>query len=160
MVDGLGFVGALRANGCSPEGKRALLAGAGGAGSAIALALVEAGVAELGIHDPDAVRRDGLIARLNGLGKARIVAGSSDPDGFELVCNATPLGMKEGDPLPFYASRLSPQAFVGCVITAPAISPLIAAARERGCETSTGSQMYLALQESMVDFLLFADRKA
>lgn len=160
MVDGLGFVGALRSNGCDPKGRRALLVGAGGAGSAIALALVEAGVVELAIHDPDAARRDRLIARLNGLGKARVFAGSADPAGFDLVANATPLGMKEGDPLPLDVTRLSPQAFVGCVITSPAVSPLIAAARELGCGTSTGSQMYLALQESMVDFLLFNEAKA
>ena len=48
--------------------------------------------------------------------------------------------------------------FVGCVITAPAVSPLVAAARRLGCPTSTGGDMYEALQGSMVDFLLFNDQ--
>ena len=47
--------------------QRALLVGAGGAGSAISWALVEAGVAELAIHDIDTTRRDGLIQRLAAL---------------------------------------------------------------------------------------------
>ena len=68
MVDSLGFVGAARAKGMDPKGMRALLVDAGGAGSAIALELVEAEVRELAIHDSDAERRDALIGRLNGLG--------------------------------------------------------------------------------------------
>ncbi len=67
IVDGLGFVGAARAHGRDPKGRRALLVGAGGAGSAIALALVEAGVSELALHDEDPKRRDALIGRLNAL---------------------------------------------------------------------------------------------
>jgi shikimate dehydrogenase len=154
MVDGLGFVGAVRAKGYDPKGKRALQIGAGGAGSAIALALVDAGVRELAIHDEDSARRDSLISRLNALGKARVVAGSPDPTDFDLVANATPAGMKAGDPLPVDVSKLSPTTFVGCVITVPAVSPIIEAARKLGCPTSTGTDMFHALQEPMVDFLL------
>lgn len=69
MVDGLGFLGAARAKGIDPRGMRALLVGAGGAGSAIALALVEAGVSELAVHDTSAKRRDALIHQLNGSAK-------------------------------------------------------------------------------------------
>ncbi|MFA6265072.1 MAG: shikimate dehydrogenase [Pseudolabrys sp.] len=159
MVDGLGFVGAVRNAGFDPNGKRALLVGAGGAGSAIALALVEAGVSELAIHDGMADRRDNLIARLNGLGRAKVSVGSTDPAGFELVGNATPAGMKAGDPYPVDVSKLTPAMFVGCVITVPAVSPLVEAARKLGCKTSTGTDMYRALQSAMVDFLLFADQK-
>lgn len=158
IVDGLGFVGAVRANGGDPTGKRALQIGAGGAGSAIAMALVEAGVRSLAIHDTDVARRDQLIARLKTLGKAEIHAGTADPSGFDLVANATPLGMKEGDPLPVDVSKLTSGTFVGCVITSPAVSPLIEAARRRGCPTSTGTDMYNALQSSMLDFLLARDR--
>lgn len=156
-VDGLGFVGAVRANGYDPTGKCALLVGAGGAGSAIAMALVEAGVRSLAIHDNEAARRDQLIAKLATLGKAGIGPGSADPSGFELVANATPLGMKAGDPLPLDASKLKASTFVGCVITSPAVSPLVEAARRLGCKTSTGTEMYNALQSSMVDFLLARD---
>ncbi|WGD49414.1 shikimate dehydrogenase [Bradyrhizobium sp. CB1650] len=157
IVDGLGFVGAVRARGGNPAGKRALQIGAGGAGSAIALALVEAGVRSLAIHDTDVVRRDQLIAKLKTLGRAEIHVGSADPTGFDLVANATPLGMKAGDPLPVGVSRLNSATFVGCVITNPAVSPLIEAARSKGCATSTGTDMYNALQSSMIDFLLAHD---
>ncbi|WP_407192437.1 shikimate dehydrogenase family protein [Bradyrhizobium sp. STM 3566] len=156
-VDGLGFVGAVRASGYDPAGKRALLVGAGGAGSAIAMALVETGVRTLAIHDNDVARRDQLIGKLKTLGKAEIGPGSADPTGFDLVANATPLGMKAGDPLPLDVSKLNERTFVGCVITSPVISPLVEAARRLGCKTSTGSEMYNALQSSMVDFLLQSD---
>ncbi|WP_102227121.1 shikimate dehydrogenase family protein [Acidimangrovimonas sediminis] len=158
MIDGYGFVQAMRQNGCEPKGKRALLIGAGGAGSAIAYELVTSGVAELAIHDGDAARRDRLIARLTGRGGVRVFAGSPDPTGFTLVCNATPAGMKDGDPLPVEADKLTPEMFVGCVITKPAVSPLVVAARAKGCATSTGGEMYEALQAAMVDFLMVGAR--
>jgi shikimate dehydrogenase len=157
IVDGLGFVGAVRANGGDPAGKRALQIGAGGAGSAIAMALVEAGVQTLAIHDTDVARRDQLIAKLKPLGRGDIRAGTADPTGFDLVANATPLGMKAGDPLPVDVSKLKSGTFVGCVITSPAVSPLIEAARRQGCRTSTGTDMYNALQSSMLDFLFAGD---
>jgi shikimate dehydrogenase len=155
--DGLGFVGAVRANGRDPAGQRALLVGAGGAGSAIAMALVESGVRSLAIHDNDVARRDQLIDKLKTIGRSEISAGSADPSGFDLVANATPLGMKAGDPYPVDVSQLKPDMFVGCVITSPAVSPLVQAARSRGCPTSTGIEMYNALQDLMVDFLMARD---
>ncbi len=157
MVDGLGFVGAAKSKGFDPRGKRALLVGAGGAGSAIALALIEAGVSELAIHDQEAERRDTLIKRLNGLGKARARAGATDPGGFDLVANATPAGMREGDPIPVEPAKLAPSTYCGCVITKPVVSPFIEAARRAGCTTATGSDMYEQQQGIMVDFLLSRD---
>lgn len=157
IVDGVGFVGAVQAKSGDPAGKRALQIGAGGAGSAIAMALVEAGVRTLAIHDTDVARRDQLIAKLRTLGRGEICAGTADPTGFDLVANATPLGMKAGDPLPVDISKLKSGMFVGCVITSPAASPLIEAARRLGCPTSTGTDMYEALQSSMLDFLAAAD---
>ncbi len=156
MVDGIGFVGAVRSKGVDPTGKRALLVGAGGAGSAIALALVEAGVSEIAIHDADPRRRDDLIARLNTLGKSRARPGSTDPSGFEIVANATPAGMAEGDPLPVDVARLAPPTYCGCVITKPEVSPFIAAARKIGCVTATGTDMYLQQQDIIADFFLGA----
>ena len=80
--------------------------------------------------------------------------GTADPTGFDVVVNASPVGMREGDPLPVEVARLTPAMFVGCVITAPAVTPLIAAARERGCGTVTGSEMFARVRDLMVDFLL------
>ncbi|MCX8998225.1 shikimate dehydrogenase [Rhizobiaceae bacterium BDR2-2] len=153
MFDGLGHVAALRKAGCVLEGRRAILAGAGGAGSAIAHALVLAGVAELAIHETDAARRDGLIARLASLGTAKVFAGSADPGGFDVVVNATPAGMREGDPLPFDGDRLTANMFIGEVITQPAVSPLVARARAIGCGAITGFDMFVEVRDLMVDFL-------
>lgn len=153
MFDGLGYVAALRDRGCEPQGRRALLVGAGGAGSAIAHALVMAGVAALDIHDGDIARRDALVQRLAGLERCPVGTGSSDPAGYDLVINASPAGMREGDPLPVDAERLQGDAFVGCVITEPAVTPLIAAARARGLGTVTGADMFARVRDLMVEFL-------
>lgn len=154
MLDGPGFVGGVRSQGGEPSGARALLIGAGGAGSAIALELIEAGVSELAVHDADPVRRDALIGRLRTLGKAPVAAGSANPAGFDLIAHATPAGMKTTDPMPIDIAQLSPDAFVGCVITAPDVSPVAAAARAKGCRTSVGGDMYRTEQGLMLQFLL------
>jgi shikimate dehydrogenase len=154
MSDGLGFVNGIRAAGCQPAGQRALLVGAGGAGSAIALALVEAGVAELAIHDEDVARCDALAARLRELQGAMVHVGTADPSGYTLVVNATPAGMRIGDPYPVQVDKLTAAMFVGDVITEPKVSPLIEAARRVGCPTQDGGGMYDAQLDMMRDFLL------
>jgi len=63
------------------------------------------------------------------------------------------MGMREGDPLPVDVARLKPDTFVGDVITRPAVSPLVAAARRIGCATSTGTDMFAAVSGLIVDFL-------
>lgn len=153
MTDGLGFVAAMMQTGCRPQGQRALLVGAGGAGSAIGLQLLDSGVAELAIHDMDEAKRGSLIAKLSGMHPGKLIAGSVDPTGFGIVANATPMGMKDGDPLPVEAAKLKPETFVGDVITLPEVSPLLEAARRIGCKTQTGVGMFLAQRELMLDFL-------
>jgi len=73
QVDGAAYVAAILEAGGDPAGRRVLQVGAGGAGSAIALALLQAGAAELALHDADPARRDSLIERM----KTRFGAGSS-----------------------------------------------------------------------------------
>lgn len=155
MSDGEGMLAAIRAAGGSPRGQRALLVGAGGAGSAIGLALVDAGLAALAIHDAETTRRDRLVALLGGRGAA-VGAGGPDPRGYDLVINATPAGMRAGDPLPIAAEGLAPSTFVADVITMPEETPLLAAARARGCPTATGVDMFKAQQALIADFLLGA----
>jgi shikimate dehydrogenase len=153
QVDGEAFVAAVRAAGGVPEGARALQVGAGGAGSAIALALLEAGVADLALHDADTARRDALLGRLRDRFGGRVSAGSTDPSGFDLVANATPMGMREGDPYPVDVAGLKADTFVGDVVTKPAVPPLIEAARAAGCRTSTGSDMFATVAVLIADFL-------
>jgi shikimate dehydrogenase len=80
--------------------------------------------------------------------------GSTDPSGFDLVVNASPMGMRADDPLHVDARRLAATTFVGCVVTVPAIPPLIEAARARGCATMTGAGMFEAVRERMIEFYL------
>lgn len=154
MFDGLGYVKALALKGCSLQGKRALLVGAGGAGSAIAYSLATGGVSELAIHDEDTARRDALVQRLASLGPCRVVVGSSDPTGFDIAINATPIGMNAADPHPIESTKFTPAMFVGCVITAPAVPPMIETARALGCSTLTGADMFAQVKDLMVEFLM------
>jgi shikimate dehydrogenase len=154
MFDGLGYVKAIESKGFALPSKKALLVGAGGAGSAIAHSLVLAGVQELAIHDGNTDRLESLIARLNSLHLARVYAGSASPAGFDLAINATPMGMQDSDPSPIDLDAITSNMFIGCVITAPAVPPLIAAARAKGCNTTTGAEMFVQVRELMVQFLL------
>ena len=86
-------------------------------------------------------------------GVAVVIDGGANPSGFGLVINATPVGMKEFDPLPIQVELLTSNMLVGCVITAPTITPLIAAARAKGCVTVTGAEMFANVRDLMVDFL-------
>lgn len=155
MTDGVALVAALRAHGVEPRGARALVVGAGGAGSAVALAVVEAGAASVSICDVDTRRRDELIRRLGGWG-ANVQAGAPNPQGFTLVVNASPAGMRVGDPMPVDAARIDPQTCVADLITNPVVTPLLAGARSRGCTTLTGEQMFHAQLKLLADFLLGA----
>jgi shikimate dehydrogenase len=158
QLDGLALVRAATAAGCELTQASVLQVGAGGAGSAIALALLEAGVSELGLHDADPGRRDALVHTLGARFRGRVVARPPDPADRDVVVNATPLGMRPGDPLPVPIDRLSGSTFVGDVVTRPAVSPLIEHARRIGCRTQTGLDMFAAVGELLADFLCGADR--
>lgn len=158
MFDGTGLVAALGDAGCDLRGQRALLVGAGGAGSAIGLALVNAGAASLAVHDNDATRSAALVSSLSALfpGKVRVAAPDVGLDTYDVVVNASPAGMHPDDPLPVDVSRLPGTTFVGDVVTKPPLTPLIEAARTRGCVTVTGTQMFGRVCDRMVQFLLDA----
>ena len=153
MTDGGGFVAALKRNGFDPRDKRALQVGAGGAGSAIALSLAMEG-ANVALADLDTAKRDALIARLGRQGHKVTAAEKPDPSGFDLVVNATPAGMRPGDPLPVDVSRLDANMFVTDIITMPLTTPLLAAAQAKGCRTQNGQQMFDAQVDFICDFLL------
>lgn len=144
MLDGAAQVAAFRAKGAALEDSVALLVGAGGAGGAIGLALLDAGVRALAVHDKDMGRRDALIGKLDAAHPGKVRVGSADPSSFDLVANATPSGMDGFDSFPIDVDRLRPGTFVGDVVTRPEITPLIDAALARGCLTSTGLDMFEA----------------
>ncbi|TGN98170.1 shikimate dehydrogenase family protein [Burkholderia sp. USMB20] len=162
MFDGTGFVAALGDEGCDLRGKRALLVGAGGAGSAIGHALVMAGVASLDVRDNDAARTASLVERLATLqrGTVRVAGAEVAAESFDVIVNASPMGMRPDDPLPVDVSRVPATAFVGDVVTKPPLTPFIEAARARGCRTVTGTQMFARVCDRMVAFLVDTDTAA
>ena len=137
MLDGLAFVKAQKDHGAQPAGARVLLLGSGGAGSAIAAALLEEGVAELVVHDVDEAQAADLVELLSGHGQATVTTGPSDPTDCDMVCNATPLGMNEDDPLPVDTDLLTSSMFVGDVIAGHGLTPFLAAAEAADAERRT-----------------------
>ncbi len=137
-VDGTGFVDNLRTGGDDPRGKRTLLVGAGGVGTAIAFALADAGVGEFVLYDIDERRASDVVSRLRAAGYAA-ATGAPDPAGFELVVNATPAGMRDDDPVPIDVERIDPGTVVADVIVEP--TRFTRLAEERGCRVHVGSGM-------------------
>lgn len=155
-TDGQGCLDGIAAEGFDVAGKPALLVGAGGAGAAIAHEILARGASDLALHDIDSARRDRLLARLEADFPGRARPGGRDPRGFALVANATPLGMRPDDPLPVDVALLSAGQFVSDVVTRPAVTPLIAAARAAGCGTMTGTAMFDAQAVLLADLLMRA----
>lgn len=153
-TDGMGYVDGILAAGGAVDGKRVLLVGAGGAGSAIAYEFLARGADHLAIHDIDHMRRDALIARLDEAFAGKVSAGSPDPSGFEVIANATPLGMRPEDPLPVDVDKMQARQFAACPITKPERSPFIEAAAAKGCRTMPGLGMFTAQEGLLVDALL------
>ncbi|MDQ8031303.1 MAG: shikimate dehydrogenase [Bordetella sp.] len=154
MLDGEGFVGGLIEAGLDLKGRHAYLAGAGGAANAIGFSLVQAGVASLTVYNRTASRAEDLKARILSLHPhADVRLGTRDPAGFDVVVNATPLGMKPGDALPVDVARLTPEQWVCEVIMQPAETPLLAEARARGCTVHPGAPMLACQIALMARFL-------
>ncbi len=142
MFDGEGFVRGVLRKGFALKGRQALVVGCGGVGSAIAASLAAAGVAAIGLFDVNATSAKALGVRLRAHYPALDVRlGSKDPAGFDLVVNATPMGMNEGDELPMDVSRIAPSTFVGEVVMRTEMTAFLAAAQARGCPVQIGSDM-------------------
>lgn len=143
MFDGRGFVAGLHAHGLDAAGKRVALLGAGGAGSAIAVSLCQAGIASISVHELDRAKAERLVSTLAGA-FPRVTArvGAPDLTSADLLVNATPIGMQPGDPLPWDLAGLRPGTIVGDVTTKPEVTPFIEAARATGAATVTGRDMY------------------
>lgn len=156
MFDGAGFVRGVERKGRAVKGNRALVVGSGGVGSAIAASLAAAGVAEIGLFDPVAASAQALADRLRAVYPALgIVLGSNDPAGWDIVVNATPLGMKVGDPLPFDIDRVAPSAFVGEVVMKQEYTPLLQAAVAKGCAIQVGTDMLFEQIPAYLEFFGF-----
>jgi shikimate dehydrogenase len=142
MFDGAGFVRGVQRKGLNLTGARVLVVGSGGVGCAIAASLAGAGIGAISLFDVNTASAEGLGQRLKQhYPSIDVKTGSNDPAGFDLVVNATPMGMNEGDPLPVDVRRLSADTFVGEVVMKSEITAFLAAARAQGCRVQVGSDM-------------------
>jgi shikimate dehydrogenase len=142
MFDGEGFVRGLRRKGCRVDGVRALVVGCGGVGSGIAASLAAAGIAEIGLFDARGDSATALGERLLAhYPSLSVKTGTNDPAGHDIVVNATPMGMHDGDPMPVDVARISPAAFVGEVVLKNEMTAFLLAAQARGCRFQVGSDM-------------------
>jgi shikimate dehydrogenase len=145
-TDGAGFVDSLADLGWSPEAKRCLVLGSGGAARAVVLALAEAGAARVEVVGR---RRDQVLATAALAGKVGGEATVSSAEAADLIVNATPVGMAgvgaetSGLPLGLVRESLGPGQLVADLVYAPATTPLIVAARARGSSTCNGLGMLI-----------------
>jgi shikimate dehydrogenase len=153
MFDGAGFVRGVERKGRTVSGQSALVVGSGGVGSAIAASLAAAGLSGIGLFDATPSAAEALGARLREHYPAlEVRAGSNDPAGYDIVVNATPLGMKEGDPLPVDIRRLAPGTFVGEVVMKQEVTPFLRAAQEKGCPVQVGTDMLFEQIPAYLEF--------
>ena len=147
-TDGPGLVDALRLDdGIEVAGLRSAVIGAGGAGRAVARALAAAGAAEVVIVNRSAAPAERAVALA---GPRARVGRPEDVGDVDLVVNATPLGMGivvsttgEPEPLPVDPERLGPGQIVVDLVYHPPVTPLVAAARERGAQGINGLGMLI-----------------
>lgn len=152
LFDGEGFVTGLATQGFTIANRKAAIVGAGGAGLAIAAALLAGGIASVALHDQDARKTESAVARLGRNYPERVISrlpGSAD----DLAINATPVGMHAGDPLPFDLGVLSPRALVADVIMKPAVTRLLEEASRRGHPVCEGRHMLDGQIEALWTFL-------
>jgi shikimate dehydrogenase len=161
QFDGAGFVRGVERKGVPLAGKRALVVGSGGVGCAIAASLAAAGVSALGLYDANTESSESLAERLKEhYPQIEVITGSKDPEGYDLVVNATPLGMNDGDPLPVDVDRIAPSTFVGEVVMKQEITPFLQAAKEKGCQIQVGSDMLYEQIPAYLEFFGFGTATA
>jgi len=156
QFDGAGFVRGVERKGFPLDGKSALVVGNGGVGSAIVASLAGAGVSALGLFDPSAAASEALAERIHThYPQIEVTTGSKDPEAYDLVVNATPLGMNDGDPLPMDVDRIKPSTFVGEVVMKQTITPFLAAAQDKGCPIQIGTDMLYEQIPAYLEFFGF-----
>lgn len=160
LLDGRGFVAGLNAEGYDVRGRSVYIAGAGGAGTALAYALAGSGVAALTIHNRTRSKAEALVA---GVGKAypncKVRLGTSDASGHDYAVNATSLGLKADDPHSFDLVSVDPKAVIAEVVMKPEMTPLLIAAKGRGHAIHYGTHMLTGQLGMMMEFFGLAKPK-
>jgi shikimate dehydrogenase len=161
MFDGRGLVRGLRDAAISLDGRRVMLVGAGGVGSAIAVALADSGAAAMTIFDVDAGKAEALAARVAAAYPAcGVRAGPVRIPGHDMLVNATPIGMTPGDGLPMSLDGLTPDILAIDVIhKLGGVTPFVDQARTLGCRTFDGHVMLNGQAEELAAFFIGGARR-
>ncbi len=155
-TDSWGFAESFRLAMAGCDLRSVALFGAGGGGAAVAHALLELGVDELGIFDPDIGRAAELaasLARRFGRTVVPVEAPEAAVRGAAGVVNATPIGMSKYPGAPFALEVLTPGHWVADIVYFPPDTALLRHARELGCRTLAGTGM--AVFQAVKAFELF-----
>lgn len=155
-----GFQRALAAFvGERPDGARALVLGAGGAARAILVGLLDDGVEEVVLLNRT-VERARAVARRIGGERVRVVQGPSEieGEGFDLVVNATRLGLSPDDPLPLDLDAVGEVAALVDLVYGREGTPLVRVAAERGIPATDGAEMLV--RQGAVSFERWWGRRA
>ena len=151
IFDGLGCVEGFRRRGIGFAGKRVTLIGAGGAGSAIAVAIAHEKPAAMRLFDLNTRRVEDLAARIRHLA-IEVEVGMPVIEDCDILLNATPTGMLDDQRLPLAVERLPPWLVVFDAIVMPETTPLLALAEACGCVTVRGREMMRGQIARIVDF--------
>lgn len=161
-TDCLGFAEGLRRGLPDVERHQVVQLGAGGAGSAVAHALLAEGVERLVLFEVDAARGQALVANLAlrfGAGRAvlgqDLASAMAEADG---LVNTTPVGMAKLPGMPLPAELLHARLWVAEIIYFPLETELLRQARALGCRTLDGGTM--AVFQAVKAFELFSGRPA
>jgi shikimate dehydrogenase len=159
IFDGLGCVEAFRRRGIRFGGKRVMLLGAGGAGSAMGVAIGFAGPASLRIFDVVADRAQALAARV-ALANPELDVQANSPtiENVDILLNASPVGMLDDVRLPMALTTLPPALIVFDAIVTPRRTPLLSLAEDCGCTTVYGNEMMHGQVSRMADFFVAGTR--
>ena len=153
-LDGSGFVAGLQDAMGPIAGRSTYMAGAGGVARAIGFALAQAGVSRLLIQNRDPAKARALAGAIaQAFPAVAVSAGDAVPDHTDIVVNATSLGMRPNDSLPINIEKLRPPTVVAEVIMKPAVTPLLEAARARGCRIVTGERMFHFQVAGLAEFV-------
>ena len=156
LFDGSGFIAALHHRDFAFPGAACYVLGAGGVGRAISGALAAEGVASIRVVDADERAERDVGERISSqFPGVAIRTGASSLAGHTLVVNATPLGSRSHDDVPFDLDALAPAMLVADVVMATHPTPLMVGAAERGCTVQPGIDMLFAQIPLYLEFFGF-----
>ena len=156
LFDGVGFTKALDHFGVAIAGRSMLVVGVGGGGVAIATSLAARGAGRIALFDSTPGRTLTVAAKLTAeFGVEVVSVATPDPAGFDVVINATPLGLQAGDPLPFDVARLDADTVVVDILMKNQPTPLLRACHARGIIAHPGFEMMVQQVPEYLSFFGF-----